>query len=38
MNAVLPNAIRLAPALTITDTDIADLLSRWDLTTAQVVG
>lgn len=38
VNAVLPNAIRLAPALTITDTDIADLLSRWDLTTAQVVG
>jgi acetylornithine aminotransferase len=29
VNAVAPNAIRLAPALTITDADIADALERW---------
>lgn len=29
VNAVAPNAIRLAPALTISDTDIADALERW---------
>lgn len=29
VNAVGPNAIRLAPALTITDADIADALDRW---------
>ncbi|GDX32782.1 acetylornithine aminotransferase [Actinomycetes bacterium] len=36
VNAVAPNAIRLAPALTITDADIADLLTRWELATRQV--
>jgi acetylornithine aminotransferase len=29
VNAVGPNAIRLAPALTITDADVAEALDRW---------
>ncbi|PHX61152.1 MAG: aspartate aminotransferase family protein [Actinobacteria bacterium] len=38
VNAVAPNAIRMAPALTITDADIADLFTRWELATSQVAG
>ncbi|MSO27586.1 MAG: acetylornithine transaminase [Candidatus Nanopelagicales bacterium] len=38
VNAVAPNAIRMAPALTITDADIADLFTRWELATRQVAG
>jgi acetylornithine/N-succinyldiaminopimelate aminotransferase len=30
VNAVAPDAIRLAPPLTITDADVADALDRWD--------
>lgn len=36
VNAVAADAIRLAPALTITDADIADALDRWDAACAQV--
>ena len=36
VNAVAPNAIRMAPALTISDADIADALDRWDTACAQV--
>ena len=38
VNSVAPNAIRLAPALTITDADIAELLTRWELATSEVGG
>ena len=36
VNAVAPDAVRFAPALTITDLDIEDALDRWDSTCAQV--
>ncbi len=36
VNAVAPDAIRFAPALTITDQDITDALERWDQACAQV--
>ena len=36
VNAVAPDAIRLAPALTITDNDIDDALDRWDEACAHV--
>ncbi len=36
VNAVAPAAIRLAPALTITDRDIDDALGRWDEACAHV--
>ena len=38
VNAVAPNAIRMAPALTITDSDISELLTRWELATSEVCG
>jgi acetylornithine/succinyldiaminopimelate/putrescine aminotransferase len=38
VNSVAPNAIRMAPALTITDSDIAELLTRWELATSEVRG
>jgi acetylornithine aminotransferase len=38
VNSVAPNAIRMAPALTITDSDIAELLARWELATSEVRG
>jgi acetylornithine aminotransferase len=38
VNAVAPDAIRIAPPLTITDEDIADALDRWDAACAQVAG
>jgi acetylornithine aminotransferase len=38
VNAVAPDAIRLAPALTITDLDIDDALERWDLACRDVAG
>jgi acetylornithine aminotransferase len=37
VNAVAPDAIRVAPPLTITDDDIADALDRWDVACAHVV-
>jgi len=37
VNAVAANAIRLAPALTITDADVDLLIERWALACAQVV-
>ena len=36
VNAVSPDAIRLAPPLVITDRDIADALDRWDVACATV--
>jgi acetylornithine/N-succinyldiaminopimelate aminotransferase len=36
VNAVSPDAIRLAPPLTITDQDIAEALDRWDTACASV--
>lgn len=36
VNAVAPDAIRLAPPLTVTDQDIADALDRWDIACATV--
>ena len=36
VNGVAPEAIRFAPALTITDQDIDDALERWDQACAQV--
>ena len=36
VNAVAPEAIRLAPPLTVTDQDIADALDRWDIACATV--
>ncbi|MDO8308870.1 MAG: acetylornithine transaminase [Actinomycetota bacterium] len=36
VNAVAPNAIRLAPALSISDVDIADAMDRWEAATADV--
>lgn len=36
VNAVSPDAIRLAPPLTVTDQDIADALDRWDVACASV--
>ncbi|MDP1877075.1 MAG: acetylornithine transaminase [Actinomycetota bacterium] len=36
VNAVAPNAIRLAPALTISDVDIADAMDRWESASAEV--
>lgn len=36
VNAVTPDAIRLAPALTISDNDVDDALERWDQACAQV--
>lgn len=36
VNAVAPDAIRMAPALTITDADIADALQRWEAACAEV--
>ncbi len=38
VNSVAPNAIRMAPALTITDSDIAEMLTRWELATSEVRG
>ena len=38
VNSVAPNAIRMAPALTITDSDISELLTRWELATSEVCG
>ncbi len=37
VNAVAPNAIRLAPPLTISDVDVLDALDRWDTACAAVV-
>lgn len=37
VNAVAPDAIRVAPPLTITDRDVADALDRWDVACAAVV-
>ncbi|MBU6244485.1 MAG: acetylornithine transaminase [Actinomycetales bacterium] len=37
VNAVTPNAIRLAPALTITDADVDLLIERWSGACAQVM-
>lgn len=37
VNAVTPNAIRLAPALTITDADVDLLIERWSLACGQVL-
>jgi acetylornithine/N-succinyldiaminopimelate aminotransferase len=37
VNAVAPQAIRIAPALTISDADITEALNRWDLACADVV-
>lgn len=37
VNAVGPNAIRVAPALTITDDDVAQALDRWTAACASVV-
>jgi acetylornithine aminotransferase len=36
VNAVAPDAIRLAPPLVITDQDVADALDRWDAACASV--
>ena len=36
VNAVAPDAIRLAPPLTITDQDIAEAIDRWDTACASV--
>ncbi len=36
VNAVAPDAIRLAPPLTITDEDVAETLERWDVACARV--
>jgi acetylornithine/succinyldiaminopimelate/putrescine aminotransferase len=36
VNAVAPDAIRLAPPLTLSDQDIADALDRWDAACANV--
>ncbi len=36
VNAVSPDAIRLAPPLTIADEDVADALDRWDAACATV--
>ncbi|MDA3022573.1 MAG: acetylornithine transaminase [Actinomycetota bacterium] len=38
VNSVAPDAIRLAPALTITDADIAEMLTRWERATSEVGG
>ncbi len=37
VNAVAPDAIRIAPPLVLTDQDVADALDRWDAACAQVV-
>ena len=37
VNAVAPDAIRLAPPLTIRDVDISDALDRWDAACSAVV-
>jgi acetylornithine aminotransferase len=37
VNAVAPDAIRLAPPLTISDVDISDALDRWDAACSAVV-
>ena len=37
VNAVSPDAIRLAPPLVLTDDDVAEALDRWDLACASVV-
>ena len=37
VNAVAPNAIRLAPPLILTDADVVDALDRWDAACASVV-
>ncbi|MCX6433495.1 MAG: acetylornithine transaminase [Actinobacteria bacterium] len=37
VNAVAPDAIRLAPPLTISDVDVLDALDRWDTACAAVV-
>jgi acetylornithine/N-succinyldiaminopimelate aminotransferase len=36
VNAVGPDAIRFAPALTISDDDVAAALQRWELSCADV--
>ncbi len=36
VNAVAPQAIRLAPALTISDAEISEAMARWDLACADV--
>ena len=36
VNAVSANAIRIAPALTITDEDVAEALIRWGAASAEV--
>ncbi|MHB1211417.1 MAG: acetylornithine transaminase [Candidatus Nanopelagicales bacterium] len=36
VNAVTPNVIRLAPALTISDADVADAMDRWESAAAVV--
>ena len=38
VNAVAPDAIRLAPPLVLTDADVADALDRWDAACAEVAG
>jgi acetylornithine aminotransferase len=38
VNAVSPDAIRLAPPLVITDADLSDALDRWDAACASLVG
>jgi acetylornithine/N-succinyldiaminopimelate aminotransferase len=37
VNAVAPDAIRLAPPLVLTDADVAEALDRWDAACASVV-
>jgi acetylornithine aminotransferase len=36
VNAVAPDAIRMAPPLVITDADLAEALDRWDAACATV--
>ena len=36
VNAVAPNAVRMAPALTITDEDLDEVMVRWALACAAV--
>jgi acetylornithine/N-succinyldiaminopimelate aminotransferase len=38
VNAVAPNAIRLAPALTICDEEVAEAMARWEQAMASLVG
>lgn len=38
VNAVAPNAVRMAPALTITDEDLDEVMVRWAGACAAVKG